>query len=95
MLRCLNGSVQRHKQWIHSLIQQEFVLPSGFFYISFLTWLQFQIETLASSVRYYKRKCSQQRMLLERSKADSQEIKLLRQYVCNVASFHRVYETVN
>ena len=34
--------------------------------------LQFQIETLASLVRYYRKKCHQHRTLLDRMKTDSQ-----------------------
>lgn len=46
---------------------------------------QFQIETLASLVRYYKKKCQQQRTLLDRARLESQHYKALRKFVVYVA----------
>ncbi|KAI0082654.1 hypothetical protein K474DRAFT_1585303 [Panus rudis PR-1116 ss-1] len=43
--------------------------------------IRFQLETLASLVRYYKRKCSQQRGLLERAKNDALEKRALQKRV--------------
>lgn len=65
-----------------------------------ITAIQFQIETLASLVRYYRKKCHQQRALLERSKLESQQHKLLRKYAhyssvvdnCSCSQTLRKYE---
>ncbi|KAI0798027.1 hypothetical protein C8Q75DRAFT_740350 [Abortiporus biennis] len=43
--------------------------------------VRFQIETLASLVHYYRKRCSQQRALIERAKAESLEKKQLKKQV--------------
>ena len=50
-------------------------------YASIEPWIQFQIESLASEVRYYKRKYSSHRTLIERLKVDAEEVKELKRYV--------------
>lgn len=68
--------------------------------VTLIRAIQFQIETLASLVRYYRKKCLQQRALLERSKLEAQQHKLLRKYAhfpsavdnCSCSQTLRKYE---